>query len=157
MFCNYSIDFLCRFYVFLCLNLLNLVKTTKLTTINFFNSWYVSNVLVRKCYQWYILSIHCCQWTSINTWFFMHFSNTYIFFSPIYSWIKIVCNNRNRNHGCQFQHNRIRTALELQPWFSEISKPKQQPNRNRSFLKTHNRSITNLDHLDQRQENCRYF
>ena len=39
MFYN-SIDFLCRFYVFLYLNLPNFIKITKLTTVNFFDSWY---------------------------------------------------------------------------------------------------------------------
>ena len=37
----------------------------------------------------------------------------YFLFPPIFSLIKIVCDNRNRNHGYQFQHNRIRTATAV--------------------------------------------
>jgi len=59
MFCN-SIDFLCRFHVFLYLNLLNFVKITKLTTVNFFNSWYSLQCFDsygHSLYLWFILSI----------------------------------------------------------------------------------------------------
>ena len=59
VFCN-SIDFLCRFYVFLHLNLLNFDKITKLTTVNFFNSWYSLQCFDsywHSLYLWFILSI----------------------------------------------------------------------------------------------------
>ena len=60
----------------------------------------------------------------------------YIYFFQFpqnFCWIKFVCNNRNRNRGCQFQHNRITTATAdlknttteagTEPRFSENSQP----------------------------------
>ena len=44
----------------------------------------------------------------------LKFSLIHIFFFPaIFSWIKILYNNRNCNHGCQFQHNRITIATTV--------------------------------------------
>ena len=58
-------------------------------------------------------------------------------FSSIFSWITILCNNRNR--GYQFQYNLIRTATAIFKKYHNRSK-----NRNCGFLKTHNQSITNI-------------
>ena len=72
---------------------------------------------------------------------YSNFFNTYYFFKfpPIFSWIKILWNNRNR--GCQFQHNR---GFQK---YCKLSK-----NRNRDFLKTVNRSITTTG---RQQTHCR--
>ena len=37
----------------------------------------------------------------------------YFQFPPIFSWIKMLCNNHYRNRGCQFWHNRITTATTI--------------------------------------------